>query len=130
MEISSEEGQRRLREMKKESSDNIKKQVNSLKISKFDKDLRQHITSLLRAKTLYQKMMVSKFEKNNRIENVKEEVEALGRIDSRIEYYMGLGQIRKQHRINKLLTFIAIVSVILVCFQLYLQYLVFTGGRN
>ena len=57
MEISHEEGKQRFEKMKKKSKDSLTEEMNSLKISKFDKDLKEKVLRLLKNKKVILKLI-------------------------------------------------------------------------
>ncbi|MBI2507496.1 hypothetical protein HYV89_00925 [Candidatus Woesearchaeota archaeon] len=115
-------------EMKKEAKKRLDKEINSLKISKFDKGIREEIRRLLRDKKLVLKMIELDFQKLRQV-NLPKRLKSLDRIDSQMRYYISLGQVMKQNRTNCLLAFIALMNLIFVGIQIYFGYLAFkTGG--
>lgn len=113
-EVSPEEAKKDFDEMRARAIQEKNKQIDALRISRIDKDLRKEISDLLNYEFILKKRLSLNL---NKSEDKSKLYDSLHKTRQQINFYVNLGQIRIQNRTNRYLLYFTIGVFLLMVFQ-------------
>jgi len=104
-----------LNEVKKKANKRRKNQIKFLRVSLFDKDLREKIKDILKDEERIEQLLRGHYK------DKKELYDILSTIRQQKFFYVNLAQLRKQHRTNCIITAFTILVFLLMVFQIIIS---------
>ena len=120
VEISSDEGQKRLKRMKEESERRLEQHAKIFKVSKyFDSDIQKIIKKIIRSEKINVTIINHAIKKQSpNIEKIiAERQNYIDRNRSDLALYVNLSYLRKQYRMNYIILFVAVLTGIFTFIQ-------------
>lgn len=125
MEKSDEEGFKSFQKWKehitKEMDEELEKEIEIFKIDREDKDIKEKLKSIIKNEKLLERSATLSFNQGKNI-NVEKVLDSISRIRNYVHFYVTLGYMRKQERLNhkivNLTTIVVIIMILQILFML------------